>query len=231
MSAFMAKARLSRDDVSEVVRAERAAALRNPRATYGGMFTSEEVGSSEPIAAPLRRHDRAEYADGGVVVILASEKWIRKNRREAVYVDALEWRSSVPWYEGGGLAKPGYAADSFAAVLKKTGRRGLRAFDVLEVDDTYSYKLVQHLMAMGATRAEALGMVAGKGPAVNPSGGALGCGNLLEAAGLHKVLECVLQLRGTAGPCQVPKARTAAALSWRGTPTASGAAIALSRGS
>jgi len=62
---------------------------------------------------------------------------------------------------------------------------------------------------------------------LNPSGGSLGTGYLIEASGLHRVLECVLQLRGTAGASQV-KAERAFALSWRGYPTGTGAAAVLS---
>ena len=37
-----------------------------------------------------------------------------------------------------------------------------------------------------------------------PSGGALGVGNPIAATGLMKVIEIFLQLRGEAGPRQVP---------------------------
>ncbi|MHA2303096.1 MAG: thiolase C-terminal domain-containing protein, partial [Candidatus Thorarchaeota archaeon] len=60
------------------------------------------------------------------------------------------------------------------------------------------------------------------------SGGRLGAGNLLEASSLQSVLECVIQLRGHAGKRQVKDARTAAAQSWRGVPTATGSMLVLS---
>ncbi|MER3514416.1 MAG: acetyl-CoA acetyltransferase, partial [Chloroflexota bacterium] len=63
---------------------------------------------------------------------------------------------------------------------------------------------------------------------VNVSGGSLGCGHLLEASGLARVLEVVLQLRGEAGPRQLKDVRTGLAFAWRGLPTSSGAAIILS---
>src|SRR5205823_1764349 len=55
---------------------------------------------------------------------------------------------------------------------------------------------------------------------VNPSGGSLGVGHLLEATGLHRTLEAVLQLRGEAGRLQIPRAKKALVQSWRGIPTA-----------
>ncbi len=231
MSAFMSRTGFSRDDASLAVKTEKAAALRNARASYGGELSMREISGAEPIAAPLRRHDKSEYAEAGVVVVLASERWIRKEKKDAVYVDGLAWRSTTPWFEGGEVEEAAYARSSFDGVMKQSGKKGYSSFDVLEIDDTYSYKLLQHLASIGASKEKVRGLLKGKGPALNPSGGSLGTGYLIEATGLHRVLECVLQLRGTAGANQVRGAKTALALSWRGHPTASGAAVALSGGS
>ncbi|MER3467100.1 MAG: acetyl-CoA acetyltransferase, partial [Thermoflexus sp.] len=46
---------------------------------------------------------------------------------------------------------------------------------------------------------------------------------------LARLLEAVLQLRGEAGPRQIPNATTALVASWRGLPTATGAVAILSR--
>jgi acetyl-CoA C-acetyltransferase len=62
---------------------------------------------------------------------------------------------------------------------------------------------------------------------VNPSGGSLGVGHLIEATGLHKMLEAVFQLRGEAGRLQIPKATKALVQSWRGIPTGTGAVAVL----
>ncbi len=230
MSAFMDRTGYSREEVSLVVRNGRRAALRNERASYGADLTLEEIGEAEPIVSPLRRHDKAEYVEGGIVLVLASERWIKRNKKDAVFVDGLAWRSTTPWFEGGKVEEAEYARDSFKSALKQSGRRSLSSLDLLEVDDTYSYKLLQHLVSMGASKEEAVRMVKGKGPALNPSGGSLGVGNLIEATGSLKVLECVLQMRGTAGGNQVRGVESAAAVSWRGNPTSTGAAIILSRG-
>ena len=230
MSAFMKKARVGREDLSRVVKAEKEKALRNPRASYGESLDLEEISGAEPVAGPLRGYDRPLYAEAGVVLVLASERWIRENKKEAVFVEGLAWRSATPWFEGGGVGTAKYAEGCFKAVMKQAGAKGLGSFDVLEVDDTYSYKLVQHLMSMGASRSSAIKMVEGGAPELNPSGGSLGVGYLIEATGSEKVLECVLQIRGEAAGNQVHGARNSFALSWRGNPTATGAAVALAAG-
>ena len=230
MGAFMEASGFTRGDINLAVRREKESALRNPRASYGGTLTEQEIESSDEIASPLRIHDKAEYAEGGIVVVLAGENWIRKNRREGVFVDGIAWRSTVPWYESGVVGTADYASEAFRAAARQAKRASPGSFDLLEVDDTYSYKLLQHLASMGISRQKAISLLKGGRPALNPSGGAIGCGNLLEASGLHRVLECVLQLRGTAGGCQVHGAKTAAAFSWRGNPTGTGAAMVMSRG-
>lgn len=87
--------------------------------------------------------------------------------------------------------------------------------DAAEVDDTFAYKQLQHLDALG---------LAGLDPArVNRSGGALGEGYLHEANGLARTLGAVEQLR--AG-----EARAAVVQSWRGVPSTSAAVAVLAKG-
>ena len=52
-------------------------------------------------------------------------------------------------------------------------------------------------------------------------------GLVLEASGLYRVVELVLQLRGQAGTRQLPDVRLGLAQSWRGVPTTSGAVVIL----
>jgi len=228
MSMFMKRTGIDRDEVSLVVSMEKAAALRNPRASYAGNLSPLEVSEANPISTPLRRFDKAEYAEAGIVIVLASEKWIKRNKRTAIFVDGLAWRSSTPWYEGGEVDSARYAKDAFSSALKQAGLRGTSSLDLLEVDDTFSYKLLQHLLSMGLTKSSALGLLKGKGGVLNRSGGSIGVGYFIEATGSHRVLECVLQLRGEAGANQIKRPEKALALSWRGNPTATGAAAVLS---
>src|SRR3990170_7498305 len=111
-----------------------------------------------------------------------------------------------------------------------------REIDFAEVDDTYSFKELQHLEALGlfgsgrAGPATVEGATARDGDLpVNGSGGSLGVGQLFEASGGQKVIEVVAQLRSEAGPRQLKKAKTGIAQSWRGVPTGTGAVVVLSR--
>jgi acetyl-CoA C-acetyltransferase len=223
MSAFLSRTGLTRADCTRVVKLAKERALKNPRASYASRFGAREIEGSQPLSLPLRVADKAEYAEVGIVIVLAGERWIRKNRKEAVYIDGLAWRSSTPWYEGGDVEFSKCARDSFEAAEKQAGLRGgATSFDVLEIDDMYSYKFLQHLRSISAEAS-----YSGKNQSVNPSGGSLGVGYFIEATGLHRILECVLQMRGEAGGNQVRRPKRALAVSWRGNPTASGAAAIL----
>jgi acetyl-CoA C-acetyltransferase len=105
--------------------------------------------------------------------------------------------------------------------------------DFVEIDDKFSYKELQHIEACKLCPPGTAGPLVAEGyfdPGgalpVNVSGGSLGCGNLIEASGLQRTMEIVLQLRGQAGSRQL-EGETGLAASWRGVPTASGACIIL----
>src|SRR2546422_5398772 len=111
------------------------------------------------------------------------------------------------------------------------------AFDLAEVDDKFSYKQLQHLEAIGLAKKGQAGKMARRGELdaggrlpTNVSGGSLGGGNVLDASGLHRVAEAVVQLRGEAGRRQVDGAKRAVVQSWRGLPAATGAVAVLGVG-
>lgn len=230
MGGFMREAGYGMDDVDDLVTASKKRAMHNPRASYGETVTEETLRRSGSSWSPLRRVDKASYADAGVVLVLASERWAKENHRDSVHVDSVAWSSSLPWFDGGDFGSVGYARDSYSMARERSGLGPrLDAFDILEVDDTYSYKALQHLHSIARSRAEVKRIVSGEGPMLNPSGGSLGVGNLLEASSIHRLLECYLQLKGEAGPIQVRGATRALVQSWRGIPTATGGVALLSR--
>lgn len=229
MGYFLERSGFSREDCSLAVQREKTSSLRNPRSSFGAKLTLSEISSAEPIALPLRKYDKPEYAEASVVMVVASESWIRKQRKEAVFVEGLAWRSTTAWFEGGEVSLASYASEAFRSAMRQAGLRGISSFDLLEIDDGYSYKLLQHLVSLGVSRKEAKAMITGDGKYLNASGGSLGSGYLIEASGAHRILECVLQLTGRAGGNQVRRAGKALALSWRGNPTATGAVAILSR--
>ena len=106
--------------------------------------------------------------------------------------------------------------------------------DFAEIDDTYAYKELQTLEALGLCSPGEAGILTEEGYTapdgelpVNLSGGSLGMGQLFDATGLARTLEAVLQLRGEAGKNQIPEVVIGLVQSWRGVPTTSSAVAIL----
>jgi acetyl-CoA C-acetyltransferase len=121
------------------------------------------------------------------------------------------------------LAYPEYVEKAAKMAYKMAGIKNPRKeIDVAEPYDPFDYKELHHLEGL---------QLAGKGEApkmtvdgvtqrdgdlpVCPSGGLLGVGNPIAAAGMMKICEIFWQLRGEAGKRQVKKdARTGLAQAW-----------------
>jgi acetyl-CoA C-acetyltransferase len=223
---------------AQVVAKNRSNALANPAAAYGAALTPEDVLNSEPTFEPLRKLDMSGPADGAIVVVLASEERARRARSKPVWVNGIGWCTEANALDSRDWAGADYARRAAEMAYRAAGVTDpARQIDFAEVDDTYSYKEIQHLDALGvfdkgrAARATLDGVTDRDGRLpVNASGGSLGVGHLLEATGLAKVVEVALQLRGEAGPRQLSRAQRGLAMSWRGVPTATGAVAVLEAG-
>ena len=196
------------------------------------------LGRGDPdfISYPLSREDVAPIADGAAVVVLAAEGAAKELRDDPVWLKGTGWASDSPTLETRDWDRATYAAlASKQAYRQAKIQSPAKEFQVAEVDDTYSYKELQHVEALGlSTESRAHELLEqgvfdldGQLP-INPSGGSIGMGHTLEMSGLVRVIELVKQLRGEAGKHQIDGAETGVALAWRGVPTASGAAVVLS---
>ncbi|MEN6300075.1 MAG: acetyl-CoA acetyltransferase [Anaerolineaceae bacterium] len=223
------------EQCADVVVKNRANALNNPSAPYGGNFTISEILSGNPLASPLSHHECAHFADGAIVFVLASEKLALALSSKPIWILGVGWCNDSPSLEYRNWSQLPYITKSAQMAYRQSGiNNPIRAIDFAEVDDLFAYKELQSLEAMGFIQpgeAGALTMEGYTNPSgefpVNVSGGCLGEGNLLDANGLARVLEIVLQLRGEAGQRQLQNVEIGLAQSWRGLPTTSGAVIIL----
>ena len=210
-----------------VVVKNRKNALQNPLAAYGTELTIKDADSSEEVSWPLRKHDISGKADGCIVMVLASEDAAKKLSKKPIWIKGIGWCSDTPGLE---TRKWGRAVYAELAAKKAYEMAGInnpsKEIDVIEVDDEYSYKELQHLEALGFCKMGEAGKIVGELPS-NVSGGSLGMGHLLEASGAARTYEVLLQLRGDAGNRQLKKANIGLAQSWRGVPTTTGAVVIL----
>jgi acetyl-CoA C-acetyltransferase len=236
-SMYLDASGTTREQCAHVAAKNRGNALANPSAAYAAAVDPEDVLASPPAFAPLSELEVSAPADGAVVIVLASEGRAKRLAARAVWVRGIGWATGTGLTAGinGGSADYAKAAAEMAYRMARI-RNPRREIDFAEVDDSYSFKELQHLEALGlfdqgrAAPPAAEGATARDGELpVNVSGGCLGVGQLFEANGGQKVAEVVAQLRGQAGPRQLKKAKIGVAQAWRGVPTATGAVVVLSR--
>ena len=237
MRSFLEETGNTERHAALVVAKNRHNALRNPLAAYPADLGPEDVLASRPEAEPLKRGDIAAYADGAIVMVLARESLLRGLRGKPVFVNGIGWVQDTPNIEDRDLYLAVYAEKASGRAYGMAGiRNPQNEIDFAEVDDTFSYKELQHLEALGFARPGESGQLLEEGVfsasgelPVNVSGGNLGCGYTRDMSGLRSLLEVVLQLRGDAGERQLPKVHVGLAQSWRGLPTASGGVAILAR--
>jgi len=238
MNRFLFETGATREQCAEVVVKNRYNALKNPSAHYGAKLTLEDVTEAPPLSEPLGIYDMSGHLDGSIVFLLASEERARELTDKPVWIKGIGWATDTPNLDSRleGLGGAVYARLAAQQAYRMAGiSNPFNEIDFAEIDDTFSYKELQHLEALnicGPGEAGKLLELGCFGPdgdfPVNVSGGSLGAGYLHEANGMQRLMEVVLQLREEAGPRQLPHLETGLAFAWRGVPTATGAAAILS---
>jgi acetyl-CoA C-acetyltransferase len=236
MRRFLYQTGNTEEQCALVVDKNRGNALLNPSAAYGANLTIGDVMTSEMVAEPLKRLEISGHADGAIVVVLASDKVASELTDSPIWIRGMGWSNDSFSLETRDWGRALYAHWAAQMAYRMAGIRNPREeLDFAELDDTFAYKELQHMEAVGLCREGESGLLVEEGATeltgefpINPSGGCLGTGHLLEASGLARVLEIVLQLQGEAGERQLPDVNSSMALGWRGLPTSSGAVIILS---
>ena len=235
MRAFLDETGNTERQAAMVASLNRRNALSNPLAAYPANLTADDIMNSRPEDEPLKRGDIASLADGAIVFVLARESILSRIGGEPVFINGIGWSQDTPNIEERELHRARYAEQSAGRAYRMAGIGSpVAEIDFAEVDDTFSYKQLQHLEALGLAGPGESGRLLQEGlfsPTgdlpVNASGGNLGCGHTYDMAGLRSVLEVVLQLRGQAGERQLADVKTGLAQSWRGIPTATGGVAVL----
>ncbi|MFH2103106.1 MAG: acetyl-CoA acetyltransferase [Chloroflexota bacterium] len=210
-------------------------ALKNPLASFAADLSVDEILNGPPLAWPLNRREAAEHTDGAVVMVLASEEKALALAENPIWIMGVGWCNDSPSLENRDWGSIPYIEKAAQMAYRQAGiKNPYKDIDFAEVDDTYAYKELQSLEALGVCAFGQAGTLLDQGAfdadgefPVNVSGGSLGVGHLLDATGLQRTLEAVLQLRGEAGPRQLEGVEIGLVQSWRGVPTTSGAVAVL----
>src|ERR671919_324817 len=150
--------------------------------------------------------------DTSVAVVLAAEHVAKRIPDKPVWIDGVGWHLDTAYWTNRDLYYPRYVEYAARMAYDMAGiREPRKEINIAEAYDPFDYKELHHLEGLllfdkgKAPEAMKDGVLNRDGDLPStPSGGLLGVGNPIAAAGLMKIAELYWQLSGQAGDRQVP---------------------------
>ncbi len=215
---YMNRYGVTEEDCALVSVKNRKQAMQNPYAHLGMDLSVEDVLNSRPLADPIKLHDASPVSDGAAAVVLGNRVAANKKGRKPVWLKGIGHCSDAHFLGDRYLAEaPALQKASQKAYEMADINNPAECIDVVELYDAFSYMELMWLEEMGfCSKGEGKqitkrGVTAMDGELpVNPSGGVISSHAVL-VAGMARVIECALQIRGEAEGRQVKNARTALA--------------------
>lgn len=212
---------MTQEDMAAVVVKNRRHAALNPNAHLRKETSIDEVMRSRMISWPVKLFDCCPQSSGGGAMVLASEKYIKDRKLDAVWITGVG-HCSESYYLGDRMGRGLSADHADAHALGASFRRAFKMagitdpqnqVDVAELYAPFSNTEFHSIEAAGlaglggsvAQLREGRFSIGGEIP-VNPSGGVL-CTNAIAVTAMIRVAEIALQVRGTAGGHQVRGAK------------------------
>lgn len=221
----MEKYGMTEEDMARVTVKNRANAARNPKAHLRKEASIEDVLTSRYLSWPIKLLDACPQSSGGAAMVLASERYIKENRLEAVWLTGVA-HCSESYFIGDRMGHNFVADHADAHALRGSFARSYRMagitdpvkqVHVAELYAPFSNTEFHAIEAAGlAPPGKSMAMLRegdfhlGSRTAVNPSGGTL-CTNAIAVSAMVRVAEAALQVWGRAGEHQQPGTRVAVA--------------------
>ncbi|AAT42968.1 beta-ketoacyl synthase [Picrophilus oshimae DSM 9789] len=188
-------------------------ASRNPDAQYRNKISLKQAMESVMVADPLTLMDCSPISDGAAAIVLASEDFVKRNKKDGVKILASAIAED---YLDVGSRKSIYTFNSTKKAARLAfDRAGIKSDDVsfAEIHDSFSIYGLLALEDLGfADKGNAKDLVydeiklSGRIP-LNPSGGLKAKGDPYGAVGVGQFVEAYLQLMEKAGDRQVKSPR------------------------
>lgn len=186
-------------------------ATMNPYAQYQKALTLEEVLNARMIAYPLTLYQCSPTTDGASAAVICAKAVAHRFRGKSITIAG--WASGTPEYSPVGVG--GDVAEGFIARVSREAyeRAGIGPEDigVCQVHDAFSAGEIFAIEELGFCSAGGGGRFVWEGKAdiggekpVNTDGGLESRGHPMGATGIAQIAEIVRQLRGEAGPRQIP---------------------------
>jgi len=193
-------------------------AKNNPLAQLALDLSIKDVMNSRMLSDPIKLYDASPISDGACAVILANEERAKKISRRPVWIKGIGHCAEAYFLGDRDL---GECPSLEKAAKRAYGMAGIanpaKEIHVAEIYDAFSYMELLWSEGLGFCGRGQGGKLVESGRTqmngelpINPSGGVLSAHPVL-VAGLARVAECVLQVRGDAGARQIEGVRTALA--------------------
>jgi len=193
-------------------------AKNNPFAQLPLDITVDDVMKSRMLSDPIKLLDTSPITDGAAAIIVANEDAVGRAKTTPVWIKGVEHCSDAYHLGDRDLAR----SPALSRVAKKAYSMAgisdpLKEIDVVELYDAFSYMELLWLEGLGFCPEGGGGKLIDDGVTamggdlpVNPSGGCLSA-HAVQVAGMARLIEAVLQVRGEAGMMQVPNCNAALA--------------------
>ena len=223
MNRYMTTYGFNKEDIARVAVKNKKNALDHPAAQIPEQYTIEDILNSEVLAWPVQRLDVSPVSDGAVALVMANEHVARRVTSKPVWVEGVGWALDTAYWTNRDLCYPRYVEVAARMAYRMAGITDpAHEIHVAEPYDPFDYKELHHMEGLMLCERGEAPIITAEGKTqrdgelpICPSGGLLGVGNPIAAAGLMKVAEIFWQLRGEAGKRQIArKAKYGLAQAW-----------------
>jgi len=223
MNRYMERYGYTKEDMALAAAKIKKNGLKHPASQFSEEVTVEDVLNSEMMAYPVSRLDVSPVSDGAAALLLTSERVARRLTDKPVWLEGVGWSLDTAYWATRDLYFPRYTDTAARMAYDMAGiTEPEKEIHIAEPYDPFGYKALHHLEGLQLSpRGKTVELlrdghfdIDGNLP-ICPSGGLLGVGNPIAAAGTMKVCELFWQLREEAGERQVPgNPRRGVAQSW-----------------
>lgn len=215
---YMHRHGASREHCAEVVVKNRHNGLANPNVRFAGKTTVKQVLNAPFSAYPITATETRPACDGACTLLLAREDRARKLTNRPVWITGIGQAYDSHFLGDRDLTESRALQTAARQAYKMAGISNPRKdLNLVELSEHYAYEELLWTEALGlcgpgqgSQLLESGHTQMGGAIPVNPSGGVLS-GNPRMVAGMVRVAEAALQLRGEAEKRQVDGARKALA--------------------
>ena len=207
---YMVKYGVTEEQFAKVSVKNHKNAKNNPYAQLPLDIKVEDVLNSRMLADPIKLLDASPISDGACAIILANEGKAKKISEKPVWIKGVGHCADAYHLGDRDLAETDSLREAANKAYTMAGvKNPIKDIDVAEVYDAFSYQELMWLEGLGFCKKgeggklidEGVTEMSGELP-VNPSGGVLSAHAVL-VAGLVRIAEAALQIRGDAGKRQL----------------------------